>query len=118
MSGELGCVGDADVMNGLACLDFGRYEFVDVFTLLFFQGCALTMIAKDFAIVVVGAHSDVEKFALVAVFLVRASVADLGRALEALRAVDVLHIFANPVAVAIGAPAARGSFARTILADA
>ena len=118
MSGELRCVGDADVMNGLACLDFGRDEFVDVFALPFFQCCALTMLTKDFPIVFISSRCNIKEFTLVTVFLVRASVADLGCALEALLAINVLHVFAKLIAVAIGAPAARGAFAWTILAYA
>ena len=53
-----------------------------------------------------------------AVFLVRTSVADLGCAFHALGAIDVLHLFAVFVAVAITAPAAWDTVARTVLADA
>ena len=53
-----------------------------------------------------------------AVFLVRTSVADLGRAFRALVAIDVLHFFAVFVAVAITASASRDTVARAVLADA
>ena len=61
---------------------------------------------------------DVEQLAPVTAFLVWASVADLCRALQALGAVNVLHLFAVSVAVAVAASAARGTFARTVIADA
>jgi hypothetical protein len=61
---------------------------------------------------------DVEQLAPVAPFLVRAPVADLGRAFQALGAINVLHLFAVLVAVTVTASAARGTFARTVIADA
>ena len=76
------------------------------------------MLTKDFPIVFIGSHCNIKEFSLVTVFLVRASVAYLGCALEALLAINVLHVFAKLIAVAIGAPAARGTFAWTILAYA
>ena len=52
-----------------------------------------------------------------AALLVGAAVADLGRAQKALRAVDVPDPVAEPVAVAVAAPDARGSLGRTLAAD-
>ena len=115
---ELWGVCDADVMNRLARLDFGRDELVNVLTLPVLQCRALAMFAKDFPVVFMSPHGNIEELALVAVFLVRASVADLGRAFRALGAIDVLHFFAVFVAVAITASAARDTVARAVLADA
>ena len=53
-----------------------------------------------------------------AAFLVRASVAYLGHAFRALVAIDVLHLFAVFVAVAIITPAAWDTIARAVPADA
>jgi hypothetical protein len=105
-------------MNRLACLDFGRYELVNVLTLPVLQCRALAMFAKDFPVVFMSPYGNIEEFAPVAAFLVRASVAYLGCAFYALGAIDVLHLFAVFVAVAITAPAAWDTVARAVLADA
>lgn len=76
------------------------------------------MFAKDFPVVFMSPHGNIEELALVAVFLIRASVADLGRAFRALVAIDVLHLLAVFVAVAITAPAAWDTVARAVLAYA
>ena len=76
------------------------------------------MFAKDFPVVFMSPHGNVEELTLVAAFFVMASVADLGRAFRALGAIDVLHLFAVFVAVAITAPAAWDTIAGAVLADA
>jgi hypothetical protein len=76
------------------------------------------MFAKDFPVVFMSPHSNIEEFTLVAAFFVRASVTDLGRAFRALVAIDVLHLFAVFVAVAITASAAWDTAARAVPADA
>ena len=83
-----------------------------------FQCRALAMFAKDFPVVFMSPYGNIEEFAPVAAFLVRASVADLGRAFRALVAIDVLHLFAVFVAVAITASAAWDAAARAVPADA
>ena len=50
-------------------------------------------------------------------FLVRASVADLGCALEALCAIDVLYVFAEFVAVAVTTSTAWGTVTWAILTN-
>ena len=83
-----------------------------------FQCRALAMFAKDFPVVFMSPHGNIEEFTLVAAFFVMASVADLGRAFRALVAIDVLHLFAVFVAVAITASAAWDAAARAVPADA
>ena len=76
------------------------------------------MFAKDFPVVFMSPYGNIEEFAPVAAFLVRASVAYLGCAFYALGAIDVLHLFAVFVAVAITASAAWDTIAGAVLADA
>ena len=71
---------------------------------------------QDPAVVVLRAARDVEELAPVAAPLVGAAVADLGRAQEPLRAVDVLDPVAEPVAVAVAAPDARCALGRAVAA--
>jgi hypothetical protein len=76
------------------------------------------MFAKDFSVVFMSLHGNIEEFALMTAFLIRASIADLGRAFQALGAIDVLHLLAVFVAVAVTASSARSAFARAVPADA
>ena len=114
---ELRGVGDADVVDGLPRLDLRGDEGVDVVALPRLERRALAAFAQGPAVVVLRAARDVEELAPVAAPLVGAAVADLARAQEALRAVDVLDPVAEPAAVAVAAPDARCALGRAVAAD-
>ena len=90
---------------------------VDVVPLPRLDGRALAALSQDPAVVLVRAARDVEELPPVAALLVGAAVADLARAQEALRAVDVLDPVAEPVAVPVAAPDARCALGRAVAAD-
>ena len=113
---QLRGVGDADVVDGLPRLDLRGDEGVDVVALPRLERRALAAFAQGPAVVVLRAARDVEELAPVAAPLVRAAVADLARAQESLRAVDVLDVGAEPVAVAVAAPDARRALCRAVAA--
>ena len=94
-----------------------RVSFAALVALPRLERRALAAFAQDPAVVVLRAARDVEELALVAAPLVGAAVADPARAQEALRAVDVLDPVAEPAAVAVAAPDARGALGRAVAAD-
>ena len=82
------------MVDGLPRPDLRGHDSVDELALPRLEGRALPALAQDPAVVLVRAARDVEELAHVAALLVGAAVADLARAQEALRAVDVLDLVA------------------------
>ena len=115
---ELRLAGDADVVDGLPRPDLRGDDLVDALALPRLQRRALAALAQDPAVVLVRSARDVEELALVAALLVGAAVADLARAQEALRAVDVHDLVAGPVAVAVAADCAPHALGWAVRADA
>ena len=114
---QLRLAGDADVVDGLPRPDLRGHDSVDELALPRLEGRALPALAQDPAVVLVRVCGDVEELAPVASPLVGAAVAHLGRAQEALRAVDVLDLPAEPVAVAVAAPGAWRALGGAVSAD-